>query len=255
MSQTPYKDFVIVIPSYNNAKWYQKNLESVLSQDYPGNHWRIVYTDDASPDGTGELVQNYIATQSPQLNIKLVRNTERLGALHNLYNMIHDSRANEIIVTVDADDYLASPGVLKRLNQEYQNENVWMTWGSYLDYPGMSRGCSKPFPQKVIALGSYSSHPWCMSHLRTFYAGLFQKIKREDLMYQGRFAEMGWDVMFMLKMAQMSAGRFSYIHDILYFYNNENAISDHRVNQQLQGAIDRYARMQKPYNKLERLFE
>lgn len=245
------KKFVVVIPSYNNAKWYEKNILSVNNQNY--NNFRVIYTDDCSQDNTGNLVENFILDNNLE-KISLIRNPQRLGALHNLYNMIHSCADDEIIVTCDGDDFLANNDVLNRLNQEYQNPNVWLTWGSYFDYPGMTRGCSRPFPQHIIDKHAYHAHPWCMSHLRTFYAGLFKKIKKEDLYYNGKFAEMGWDVIFMLKLAQMAGGRFSYIDDILYLYNNENPISDHRVNQRLQGTIDRYARTQKPYAKLDKLF-
>src|SRR3989304_6153185 len=44
------KPIVVVIPSYNNKQWYQKNLDSVLTQNY--HNFRIIFIDDASPDGT-----------------------------------------------------------------------------------------------------------------------------------------------------------------------------------------------------------
>lgn len=243
--------FTIIVPSYNNAKWYEKNLNSICNQKY--DNFNIIYIDDMSPDNTGEFVNNYI-NKNKINNIKLIKNNKRKGALHNLYDSIHSCDDREIIVTVDGDDWLAHDNVLNILNEKYQDENVWMTWGSYVDYPGMTRGCAKPFPENIIKSNSYHKYTWCMSHLRTFYAALFKKIKKEDLYFNGKFAEMGWDVIFQLKQAQMAAGRFLYINDILYHYNNTNPIQDHKINQKLQGTVDYYARRQAPYKKLEKLF-
>src|ERR1700737_4705415 len=49
---------VIVIPSYNNEKWYEKNLHSVLNQHY--SNYRILYVNDNSKDGTGFLIEKYL---------------------------------------------------------------------------------------------------------------------------------------------------------------------------------------------------
>ena len=50
-------NFVFIIPSYNNEKYYKKNLDSVINQTY--KNWRIIYIDDASTDNTFELVKKY----------------------------------------------------------------------------------------------------------------------------------------------------------------------------------------------------
>ena len=52
------KPIVVIIPSYKNAQWYQRNLDSVCFQNY--SNYRIIYIDDCSPDGTADLVQSYI---------------------------------------------------------------------------------------------------------------------------------------------------------------------------------------------------
>lgn len=248
----PYKKFVITIPSYNNARWYEKNVLSAMGQDYPKEHFRVVYVNDKSNDGTGDLVKNLIDKHGWD-NIKLINNEERLGALHNLYNMISDSDDHEVIANLDGDDII-NPNALSKLNSTYQNENVWMTWGSYIDSGPKTRGCCKPYEREVINANSYNLVQWRCSHLRSFYAALFKKIKKEDLMYQGKFFNSAWDLSYMLRMLSLSAGRFAYIHDILYIYNNDNEISDYKVNAQEQAFFDRYIRSQKPYEKLDKLW-
>lgn len=243
------KNIVVVVPSYNNSKWYERNLAAIASQNYPT--YKVIYTDDCSPDGTGELVEKYISKHNQQNKIKLIRNTERKGAMCNLYDMIHSCDDNDVIVTMDGDDHFAHSGVLNMVNKEYQNENVWMTYGSYMDCPNNSRGCCKPYEKNVIESNSFRYVPWRASHLRTFYSWLFKKITKEDFFDpQGKFLDMAWDLSFMLPMLEMSGHKHKYIHDILYMYNNQNPISDFRVNQSRQGMLDRWIRIKPRYNRI-----
>jgi GR25 family glycosyltransferase involved in LPS biosynthesis len=52
---TNNNNFVFIIPSYNNEKWVDKNIISVITQLYP--LWRIIYIDDNSSDSTNKLVK------------------------------------------------------------------------------------------------------------------------------------------------------------------------------------------------------
>src|SRR5260221_8219272 len=185
------KRFVIVIPSFNNERWCEKSLLSAVGQQYEGE-FRIILTNDASTDGTQALLESLIIKNN-FTNVKLINNSDRLGALHNLYNMIHSCDDREITVQLDGDDMLAGPNVLTYLNEVYQDENVWMTYGSYLDTPGMTRGCCKPYEQQVIDQNAFRRVSWRASHLRSHYVKLFKLVKKEDLMYNDKFLESGWD--------------------------------------------------------------
>ncbi|MGE0670989.1 MAG: glycosyltransferase, partial [Parachlamydiales bacterium] len=48
------KPMVVVIPSYNNKNWYQRNFDSVFFQKYDNN--RVIFIYDSSPDCTGLFV-------------------------------------------------------------------------------------------------------------------------------------------------------------------------------------------------------
>jgi len=244
------KPFVVIIPSYNNSAFCEQNLISVLTQNY-GN-FRIIYIDDCSKDDTVAKV-SYLIDHSPLKDkITLVQNRINLGALKNLYTAIHSCRDDEIVVTVDGDDFLAHAHVLKKLNAVYADENVWMTYGNFLDYPTYRQKplICKPIPQNVIRAKSYRKAEWVASHLRTFYAGLFKKISQEHFLYQGEFLPMGWDLAFMIPMLEMADGRFRFIDEVLYLYNRSNPINDHKKNLQLQSECAAYVRNLPPYDSL-----
>lgn len=248
-----YKKFVIIIPSYNNAKWYERNLLSAMGQDYPEENYRVIYKNDASTDRTGNLVGELIAKNGWK-NIELINNTERKGALHNIYDMVHSCEDTDICALLDGDDMYTS-GILKRLNLKFQDENVWATYGSYADSNGMTRGCCKPPNPMVVQKAAYRKVPWYMSHSRVFYSKLFKQIKWEDLLYyDGTPFKMAWDMALMIPMAEMAAERMHYIHEINYIYNNDNDISDYKVDQGLQGRMDQYIRNKKPYERLGKLW-
>ena len=246
------KKIVVIVPSYKNEAWCIKNMSSVLSQNY--DNFRVIYMDDCSPDNTFSLVGGLVNKHNASDKVQLIKNEVRLGAMENLYNMIHPCEDDEIVVTLDGDDWFAHHDVLSKIGSVYDSGDVWMTYGSYQDYPGMTRGCCKPYEQNVIDSNLFRKVPWRASHLRTFYSGLFKKIKKEDFYDpQGKFLDMAWDLSFMLPMLEMSGMKCKYVNDILYLYNNENPISDYRVNVNRQGMLDRYIRSKPRYSKLETL--
>src|SRR5689334_2918445 len=111
------KKIVVIIPSYNNRQWYERNLSSVVAQDY--HKFRVIYVDDCSSDGTGDLIEKFIADNHSGNLIHLIRNSVRLGALQNLYNTIHTCDDDEIVIILDGDDWLAHNEVLRKINEVY----------------------------------------------------------------------------------------------------------------------------------------
>ncbi len=72
------KQFVVVIASFNNAAaWYRENLESVLTQKYP--RFRVLYMDDASTDGTAELVSEYLRGNTNAQRVEFFKNGRKDG--------------------------------------------------------------------------------------------------------------------------------------------------------------------------------
>ncbi len=243
------KHFVIIIPSFNNAAWYQKNLETLWSQDY--HNFRVIYIDDCSADDTAKLVEEYMADHPHHFTMQLIKNEHRRGAMANLYHAIHACADNEIIVTYDGDDFFAHAQVLCALNRAYQQqEAILMTYGQYVTSRFACMGICKDFPASVVRNASYRGYPWVSSHLRSFYAGLFKKIKREDLMIDGDFFAVTWDQALMFPMLEMAAGRYKFIPDVLYIYNDENPINDYKVRLPLMQRCEFIIRHRPAYEPL-----
>jgi glycosyltransferase involved in cell wall biosynthesis len=244
------KKIAVVIPSYNNHPWYARNLSSVVAQDY--QNFRVIYVDDCSSDGTGELVEQFIADTNSGNLIELIRNPARLGALQNLYNTIYLCDDNEIVILLDGDDWLAHDGVLKKVNEVYADPDCWMTYGQYRSWPDDTTGYySREIPSDIIEANNFRESEWCASHLRSFYAWIFKLIKVEDLISPcGSFYHMAWDQAIMFPMLEMSGDRAKFISEVLYIYNAANPLNDCKVDRELQRSLETVIRMQKRYDRL-----
>jgi glycosyltransferase involved in cell wall biosynthesis len=245
--------FAIVIPSYNNEKWCIGNLESCVRQKY--TDFTIYYIDDCSQDRTGPLVDAYVKRHNLEKKCIVIHNKERRGALANLDSIIRMLDPKKVVVTVDGDDTLAHSHVLKKLAAVYADSLVWMTYGSWKSHPkGFECPC-EAIPASIASTNSFRSYKWVSSQLRTFYAALFQKIKPEDLLWEGKHFPVAWDLAMMFPMLEMAAkGHFRYIPNILYIYNVINPINEFRARFNLQVHYDNLIRTKPPYQPLDTLF-
>lgn len=243
------KAFVVVIPSFNNKEWYQKNLDSVFLQKY--SNFRIIYVDDASPDGTGELVKAYTKEKGLQDRVTLIQNEKRIGSLANLYQAILQCNPKEIVVDLDGDDWMKDHEVLSELNSVYRNSDVWVTYGQFEYYPCGSTGWAKEVPQQVIEANAFRDESWTTTALRTFYAGLFQKIKKDDLMFNGEFYPMAGDLAFMFPIVEMAGKHSRFIPKVLYVYNVVTTINDGVKDPELQQNLGICIRMKNRYQPVE----
>ena len=245
---TEEKPIVLVMRSYNNIKYYEKNLQSALNQNYA--NYRVIYIEDRSPDGTYDAVKGYLQRHDTKGLVTLIQNSQRLGAMANLFFASHMCRNDEIIVVLDGDDWFPHENVLKKVNQMYANPDVWMTYGQYLNVTphGNKRGhCRLFFPRCRNVRG----HPFVTSHLRTFYAGLFKRIRLQDLLYQGRFLHVCEDNAGSFPTLEMAHGHVYFNPQILYIHNSRNPLNDFRRYKNTQPGITRYLRRLAKYAPLK----
>lgn len=248
----PELPIVVVIPSYNNAEWYQRNLDSVFNQNY--KNYRVIYVDDASPDGTGKLVKDYIKKKKQERRVKVIQNDSRVGALANTYKACWLCNGNEIVAILDGDDWFPHDKVLEKLGSVYADSNVWATYGQFIYYPCGTPGWAAQVPDEVIKDNSFREYPWVTTALRTFYAGLFQKIKKRDLLYNGEFFRMAGDLAYMWPIVEMAGTHSRFISDVLYVYNVETPINDIKKDPETQQNLgfvirerERYTPVNSPY--------
>ncbi len=195
---TEYKSFAIVVYACNQESWCQRTLRSIFEQDY--DHYRIVFIDDASNDGTYEKARDFIVESNEERRVILIRNETRLGPVGSLYRAVDGCLDREIAIPLDAKDWLAHPSVLSRVNDLYQNPDVWLASGQAVRYPSYS-----------IVESADSDAP-C-----SFYSGLMKQIRFEDLCKEGRFAAAKKS--YLIPLRQLAGRRIAYLAKPLAFFN------------------------------------
>ena len=239
--------FIVIVPLYNVEKWIKTNINSVLSQTY--ENYECYYIDDMSTDNSAKIIQEFESEK-----IKLIKNKEKKFALRNIVEAIEHANPDDedIIVTLDGDDWLAKKEVFEILDKNYQDDTL-MTYGTYIHYPdGLVPGNVVPYSKQVIENKSYREARWRASALRTFKYKLWKNINKEDLKdTDGNFYEMAWDLAIMFPMLEMADDRWKCIKDILYYYNLTNPINDHKKDRAKQIRLDMEIRRKKKYDRLE----
>lgn len=87
----------ICVPTFNSAPYLREALDSLLAQSYP--NCEIVVSDNASSDGTVEILREYAGTGK----IRLLLNDVNVGAGGN-FNRLVESAAGEFVAIYHADD-------------------------------------------------------------------------------------------------------------------------------------------------------
>lgn len=242
-------EFVIVTGSFNNEQHCIKYLDAITNQTYP--HWSLIYINDCSQDHTGLIVEEYVRTHNLSSKCTIIHNAKRQGAMANIYKAVHLTAPSKIIVCIDGDDRLSDNYVLERLASVYRDKTTWITYGNYKAEPETIKSLCKPFPIAIIKENLFRKFPWTTSHLKTFYAGLFHKIKKKDLCYKDRFVQAASDVAFMMPMLEMaSKGHITYIPEVLYIYNYQNPLNDARQRQKEVNDVEKHIRSLTRYKPL-----
>lgn len=179
--------FKIVIPSYNNEKWVETNIASIINQTY--TNYDVLYINDASSDSTPTIVQNII-NEHQLTNWTLLNWTENKQRGFNvnpneshIINFMDNDE--DILMFVDGDDWLIDDNVLEKLNDFYNEHNPWMTYGGMYTYPTgkLASPQNTHYSNETHEKKLYRQDTWRASHLRSFKWFLYNKIKKEDLIW------------------------------------------------------------------------
>jgi hypothetical protein len=125
-----------------------------------------------------------------------------------------------------------------------------LTYGQFIGINSRKEGWNISIPKEIIQNNMFRNFQQVPTHLKTFYSWLFKKINIQDLLYEDCFFEMTWDYAFMFPMLEMSNGRFDFISKVLYLYNDDNPINDHKVHEDLQRFYANYIRKMSKYKPL-----
>lgn len=93
----------IMIPTYGQAGIVTAAIDSALAQDYPA--LEVVVVDDASPDGTPEVVSRYVGDP----RVRAVRHDRNKGRVATYRCTLRNHARGEFVLNLDGDDWLCDP--------------------------------------------------------------------------------------------------------------------------------------------------
>lgn len=229
-------------------RYIDRCLSSISKQHY--NNWEAQVVLDPYGDKSIELAQKWISDK-----IHLHVNNEKLFAIPNLLKAAEllKPKDNDILITVDADDWLLEDKALDIIVQYYERfPSLLLTHGSWVPYPLIPRNTNNAPYERVHFETNIRRYDWRASHLRTFKYILWKNIKDEDLRDQnGDYFQSAWDLALMWPMLEMATyDRVKFVPELLYVYNMENPASDTRLRIYQQMFYSNYIAQKIPYKPL-----
>ena len=238
--------FNIIVPVFNAEKYLEKCLNSIIKQSY--SNFQVKVIDDCSTDSTYELASEISDSFE---NFHISKNPRRLGALSNICKSLslNIKEPNKTIdILLDGDDYLYSGDVLNIIYEKYLNTNCLITYGSHLSSKGVH---GKKYPKFIREFNLYRKYFWYASHLKTFRHDLWLSIDQDDLLDQnGKYYTVAGDLALMFPMLEMAGNRQEFVKELLYVYNDQNPISDHKIKRKEQILAAKEIRNKKRYKKI-----
>jgi glycosyltransferase involved in cell wall biosynthesis len=243
-------NFKIIIPMYNVEEWIESTLNSLLQQTYP--NYNCVIVDDISTDSSVEIVNSMIKNDS---RFTLIVNKEKKYGLQNIVEAIDSCNCDkeDVIVTLDGDDWLANKTVLEKLVTYYSQNDIWMTYGNHTNFPdGEPYWPLFKYPDDIVQSNNFRNFRFLASHLRTFKFKLWDKIDKKDLLDQnGKYFQTAWDLAIMFPMLEMSSDKSLFIEETMYVYNNKTSLNDYKLYPELQLKTEMLLRTKPKYIKKE----
>jgi len=180
--------FIIIIASYNNEDWVEYNLASILNQTYTNYH--AYYVDDCSTDLTSKKVNEIVGDNK---NFTIIRNDTNLGAdgaaIYNYLRFFESLKDDEICVNMCGDDWLFDENVLEKLNDFYNKNEPWMTYGQFYVYNGsdevaMANPQNTHYSDFIHRHRLYRRDMWRAGHLLTTRGFLAKALDLNDIKSQ-----------------------------------------------------------------------
>lgn len=221
----------VIVPFYNPGEFLDNCISTALTQKY--DNYEIIFIDDMSTDGS------YDKLPKDDSKVKIIKNTVRKTALENIHDAVmNHCEEDDIVVLLDGDDWLPNKNVLKYVNEQYNQSDCWIMYGQ-ANWTDGRRGFATAYP--LDEFKNVRTAPFRVSHLRTFRAGIYQRIQDQDPEFSrlkdkdGNFYRWSYDTAMMFCIMELAGYEKTKFNDtILYIYNRSNPISEDRVNQQAQ---------------------
>jgi glycosyltransferase involved in cell wall biosynthesis len=201
----------------NAGKRAARCVQSVLEQEGIGARaWTLDLYDAASTDRSVEHARG-----AAKHGVRVHEEETRTASLFKLWRRWSKLDPDDVIVWLDGDDALATPSALRTVLDAHER-GALVTYGQFIwgdGRPGFAAPVG-PCPR---------AEPWRATHLKTFRAGLVQRLTPLDLMGpDGDWYAHGTDRAVMLPLLELAGPRRSlFIDRVLYVYSRPSEDERH----------------------------
>ncbi|ETW97267.1 MAG: hypothetical protein ETSY1_23335 [Candidatus Entotheonella factor] len=224
-----------------------KCLDSIKRQTYP--HWEAYVTIDPHGDRTFECAQ---VEKGGDERITVTQNTDSLYSTANLVRAIDRSQAEpeDVIVTLDGDDWFSSEEVLRIIVRTYTTFDCWLTYGSWV--PNFDDGYVGQWPAYPEGITDFRARRYLATQVKTWKKWLWDLIDDRDLRDEnGQYFRATGDQAVMFPMLEMSGThRAKHISDILMIYNRATPYSADKTKYREMKQNEAYIRSKPAYTQL-----
>ena len=130
-------EFSIIVPTYNEEKYIEQCLRSILQQNAERSEFEVIVSDGGSSDKTKDIAE--------QLADRIVVNERKGASVQRNYGVKH--ARGEILVFIDADTHLDS-NFLVAIKEKFFDSNVVAVTG--IAYPADGK-----LPQRFVYRATY----------------------------------------------------------------------------------------------------
>jgi len=240
----------ILTTNFNTTPYIHKLIHSLKEQSV--KEFKVFILDDLSTDDSVPYIQSLIEDDD---RFELIINKKKMWQVGNYEKILKRTEIDDedICITVDGDDYLYDSKVLERVLGYYNDPNILMTFGQFV-FDKNDGNFPIGFTKKPITFDNARKLGWCSSHLRTFKAHLFRKIKHEDLIDErtNYYPITAGDVFVFSPMMEMAGeDRVLYTTDLNYCYNvADGTINDYKLLGKDQIETARYVANKPKYQRI-----
>ena len=197
-------------------------LGSLLMQGF--GDWEAFVTVDQLGDRTAAMA---VEAAGGDRRIHVTQNEVRLYPMQNLIRAIGRSGAapDDAIVVLDGDDWLIDEHALARIAGLHAQEDVWMTYGSWVSNRPTNPGRWPPYPDGTT---DFRGAPWLGTAIRTWKKWLWDLVDDADRLDQdGHYFRVTEDLACMFPMLEMSTTAHArHIPEALMLYNRYSRHDD-----------------------------
>jgi len=208
--------FHFIIPAFNCRDEIDQTLWSVAGQSY--KNWRATIIDDVSSDGTGEYCLDFFRRLGLSDKVEVIFRKEKFGEVRNTLDVCKNLNSEDIVVRLDAGDWITDLGCLHILDMIYSAHNPAVLWTAHR-WAWTNQNISGPIDPAV----SVYSQPWRSSHLKTFRVRDFLGLNPKNFIDQdGNYIVIACDQAIFLPMmerARRNGRPLIFLPMLMYHYS------------------------------------